>query len=385
MALDEHPVAAELADLFGHVREHRAPLGLDRGTTRVEQDLVQRAHLESPLEAVDLELAALDLLLELLDQLGVGARQVANVGLGRFAFRALRLEVEPQRIVADAQALEIVDQPDACLVEDRALELQVLPGLLEVADPLLERGQALLPLDAFDDERTIARDPGGNEQESRFWIRWRDYRDENDEPIDDILNKTLVKFKEPFDMKGTAYLMVVRADRAAEQWVYRPSDRRVRRVKMRGGSGVGGTDFSWDDIAFQNVEDADYERLPDEVVRGVPVYVVLAKLKPLKRSRYSKSMVYLEKDHYISLRARHWDHARVEVKELNSEYDSIKRFGDHWVATRGVAQNLQEGTSSSMLIDGLDPDAEIADSMFRTFKLGTTRERLTKDIRGAHE
>ena len=238
---------------------------------------------------------------------------------------------------------------------------------------------------AIQHQRTVSRDPGGNEQESRFWVRWRDYRDENDEPIDDILNKTLVKFKEPFDMKGTAYLMVVRADRAAEQWVYRPSDRRVRRVKMRGGSGVGGTDFSWDDIAFQNVEDADYERLPDEVVRGVPVYVVLAKLKPLKRSRYSKSMVYLEKDHYISLRARHWDHARVEVKELNSEYDSIKRFGDHWVATRGVAENLQEGTSSSMLIEGLDPDAEIADSMFRTFKLGTTRERLTKDIRGARE
>ena len=154
---------------------------------------------------------------------------------------------------------------------------------------------------------------------------------------------------------------------------------------MRGGAGVGGTDFSWDDIAFQNVEDADYERLPDEVVRGVDVYVVLAKLKPLKRSRYSKSMVYLEKDHYIALKARHWDHARVEVKELNSEYDSIKRCGDHWVATRGVAENLQEGTSSSMLIEGLDPDAEIADSMFRTFKLGTTRERLTKDIRGARE
>ena len=154
---------------------------------------------------------------------------------------------------------------------------------------------------------------------------------------------------------------------------------------MRGGAGVGGTDFSWDDIAFQNVEDADYERLPDEVVRGVDVYVVLAKLKPLKRSRYSKSMVYLEKDHYIALKARHWDHARVEVKELNSEYDSIKRFGDHWVATRGVAQNLQEGTSSSMLIEGLDPDVEIADAMFRTFRLESTRERLTKKIRGVKE
>ncbi|NRA03659.1 MAG: outer membrane lipoprotein-sorting protein [Myxococcales bacterium] len=238
---------------------------------------------------------------------------------------------------------------------------------------------------AVQHQRSISRDPGGNEQETRFWVRWRDYRDENDEPVDDVINKTLVKFKEPFDMKGTAYLMVVRADRASEQWVYRPSDRRVRRVKMRGGAGVGGTDFSWDDIAFQNVEDADYERLPDEVVRGVDVYVVLAKLKPLKRSRYSKSMVYLEKDHYIALKARHWDHARVEVKELNSEYDSIKRFGDHWVATRGVAQNLQEGTSSSMLIEGLDPDVEIADAMFRTFRLESTRERLTKKIRGVKE
>ena len=279
-----------------------------------------------------------------------------------------------------APADSTVQGPSATEVEDALPEGGSLTGKELYSRFLKNRLHS-----AIQHQRTISRDPGGNEQESRFWVRWRDYRDDEDKPVDDIINKTLVKFKEPFDMKGTAYLMVVRADRAAEQWVYRPSDRRVRRVKMRGGSGVGGTDFSWDDIAFQNIEDADYERLPDEVVRGIPVYVVVAKVKPLKQSRYSKSMVYLEKEHYISLKARHWDHARVEVKELNSEHDSIKRFGDHWVATRGIAQNLQEGTTSSMFIEGLQPDAEITDSMFRTFKLESTRERLTKDIRGVKE
>ncbi len=31
-------------------------------------------------------------------------------------------------------------------------------------------------------QTVLSRDPGGNEQRSRFWVRWKDYRDNQDHP-----------------------------------------------------------------------------------------------------------------------------------------------------------------------------------------------------------
>ena len=54
--------------------------------------------------------------------------------------------------------------------------------------------------------------------------------------------------------------MVVNADRSNDQFVWSPSTGRVRRVDLR-GVGVMGTDYTFDDIAWKNIEDADYQRL----------------------------------------------------------------------------------------------------------------------------
>ena len=52
--LDAHPVVLEPQDLLRNLGEHRLALGLDLGAPRVEQDLLERAHLEPALEALDL-------------------------------------------------------------------------------------------------------------------------------------------------------------------------------------------------------------------------------------------------------------------------------------------------------------------------------------------
>jgi hypothetical protein len=57
-------------------------------------------------------------------------------------------------------------------------------------------------------QTVVSRDPGGNEQRSRFWVRWKDYRDENKHAVNGVLAKTLVKFSAPEDMRQTGFLMV---------------------------------------------------------------------------------------------------------------------------------------------------------------------------------
>ena len=76
------------------------------------------------------------------------------------------------------------------------------------------------------------------------------------------VNATLVKFNDPPDMRHTGYLMITNVDRSSDQFVYRPSDRKVRRVRLDGMT-VMGTDYTFDDITYRDMSDATYTRLPD--------------------------------------------------------------------------------------------------------------------------
>jgi len=226
---------------------------------------------------------------------------------------------------------------------------------------------------AIQHQRVISTDPGGGEQSTRFWVRWKDFRDdEHNANADGVLGKTLIKFQEPADTKHLGFLMILKEGGSHDQFVYTPSSRKVKRVNLRDVS-VMGTDFSFDDIAFQDIEDADYRRLEDEEIEGRLVYVVEAVVKPEIDSSYSRTLAYLEKEHYVPLRARYWDHADVEVKEMKARPESIRDFNGVWVATDSTMYNLKRRTSSTLEVENIDPNIEIAENLFSTFRLGLRR------------
>jgi hypothetical protein len=262
-----------------------------------------------------------------------------------------------------ARASDRVEAPSASEVEEALPAGESLTGR-ELYDRFLDNKLHT----AIQYQQIVSRDPGGNEQKTRFWVRWKDYRDENDVSEQGVIAKTLVKFQEPYDMRNTAFLLIQRDDGPDEQFFYRPSSGLTRRVKLR-GVGIFGTDFSYEDIDFQNLEDAEYHRLPDQEIDGVSVYVVEATLKPLSGSDYYKTVSYLEKGHYVPLRARYWDHSQVEIKELRSPYDSIEEFDGAWIPTVTTMRNLREGTSSTLYIERLDPNPDIADRLFSVLRL----------------
>jgi hypothetical protein len=267
---------------------------------------------------------------------------------------------------------ETIEVPSSAEIEDAIPEGASLSGR-EIYERFLKNKLH----SAVQHQRIISSDPGGNDQESRFWVRWKDYREENgkgekEASPDGVLAKTLVKFVEPFDMRFTGYLMIMREDRDHDQFVFTPSTRRIRRVKLRQAS-VMGTDYTFADIAYQDIEDADYRRLPDEFIEDVAVYVVEAVFKPFVQSPYTKTMVYLDREHFVPLRARYWDHADVEIKEMSAVPSSLKEFNSVWVATESTMRNLKEGTCSTLHVEKLDPNPELADQLFSIFRLELRR------------
>lgn len=213
----------------------------------------------------------------------------------------------------------------------------------------------------------LSRDPAGNPQETRFILRAKDYRDAHDDAVDGIYSKTLVKITGPRELEHTGYLYVHRSDRADDQFIYSPMRMRTARASIR-GQNVAGTDFSFDDFltSLDDIEDAHYTRHADETVDGTLCYVVEAVMKPGAKSRYTKSIVYVEKEHYVPLRTRYWDDVGVEAKALTSPHRSVKNYDGVWVPTESTMTDLLEDTQSTLTIDTLDPNPPLTDTDFST-------------------
>jgi len=254
-----------------------------------------------------------------------------------------------------------IDTPSAGEVERTLPAGESLTGK-EIYDRFLRNRRKLRT--ARQEGRILSRDPGGNPQETRFELRAKDYRDADEQPVDGIYSKTVIQLMGPYEIRWSGYLYVHRADRADDQYSYAPSRRRVSRISLKGQS-LAGTDFSFDDflVSVDDIEDADYERRPDEVFQGVAVYVVEATMKPDARSRYTRTISYVEKEHYVPLRTRYFDRG-VEVKDLVSPHEKIKDFDGAWVPTESRMTDILEGTSSTMHLDRLDPNPTFDDHDF---------------------
>jgi hypothetical protein len=178
----------------------------------------------------------------------------------------------------------------------------------------------------------------------------------------------LLEFTHPFDMRHTTYLMFAYDQRASQQWVYRPSARRVSRVRLNSVS-IMGTDFDYSDFGFKTIDDAEYRRLPDTVIDGVPAYVVEAWPKSHVDTQYSRSVIYMEQDRYVLLRSRAWDKAGVAIRELVTVPASIRQFDGVWIATEATMTDLLEGTSSTLYIEKIEANTPLADKRFALTRL----------------
>jgi hypothetical protein len=187
-------------------------------------------------------------------------------------------------------------------------------------------------------------DRGGNIEVVEMDVKYKSFRGESKK----ILSKSIARYKAPQDVRHMGYLVINKASGTDDQFVYRPSARRTRRVNLRGESVVG-TDFSLEDIIPRELEDAAYKRLPDEVLAGRPVYVVEVTPTPDNDSEYSRFVAYVDTASFVTLRNDYWDRKGVKFKELVSVVDSITRYDGQakngsdavWVARESKVVNTR--------------------------------------------
>jgi len=199
-------------------------------------------------------------------------------------------------------------------------------------------------------------DRGGNFQTVELEVRYMNFRERSKK----IVSKTIAKYQAPQDVRHLGYLVINKHDGSDDQFVFRPSSRRVRRVNLR-GEAVSGTDFSFEDVLPAEFEDASYERLPDERVSEIDTYVIQVFPVENSDSEYSKMVTWVDKTNYVPLRTRYWDNRDVAVKELTSDPKSIEEHTDEekgeekrvWLAHNSRMQHLKLGTWTELKVDEL--------------------------------
>jgi hypothetical protein len=208
------------------------------------------------------------------------------------------------------------------------------------------------------DTRLVSGDRGAAVQESRLLMTWSSFRDEKDQPVQGVLSKTLVRYTDPFDLRFSGYLVVNNDERQNDQFVYLNARRKVRRVNLR-EEAVFGTDFSFEDIVPNEVEDADYTRLPDQDLEGRRMFVVELVPKKHENSKYSKIETHVEKSSCVPLFTRYWDEKDVEVKQLRVVAEKIKTIdGVHWPMELTM-KNLQLESFTTLLVEKLDANPKL--------------------------
>ncbi len=210
----------------------------------------------------------------------------------------------------------------------------------------------------------LSGDRAGNDQETRLKMWFQSFRGPDRQPIEGIvLSKSMVKYTHPFDIRHSGYLIINNLNRANDQFLYRSSDRRVRRVNLR-GEAVFGTDFSFEDVVPKEIEDADYERLSDTEVDGIPCYRVVAIPRPYTNSEYSRILVTVEKERPVTLRSDYWDDREIHVKEMKVDPTSIRLLKDIWVPHEMTMTNLRHDTYTKLRVVEIDPNPALARNVF---------------------
>jgi len=180
------------------------------------------------------------------------------------------------------------------------------------------------------------------------------------------VEKKLIKFLAPADVKGTSFLVISRNGQD-EMKLYLPALKRVRRIA--GGQKKGsfmGSDFSYDDISnLGKIEVDDYENklLREEELNGAKTYVVEARPKAGVDSSYDKQVLWVRADDFVPVRIEFYQKGKlVKVMTL----DHVQKFagGKYLMPTHMVMENVKSKHKTELTMSDLELDVDIPDSVF---------------------
>jgi len=167
-------------------------------------------------------------------------------------------------------------------------------------------------------------------------------------PDEQVGDKSLIVFKSPADIYGTALLSHAKILKADDQWLYLPALKRIKRISSVNKSGpFMGSEFSFEDFTSQELNKYKYRYLREEACGNMTCDVV--ERKPLyKHSGYSRQVAWTDQKDYQVRKVDFYDRRGDLLKTLEqkkwTQYD-----GKYWRAHLLTMRNHHTGKSTDLV------------------------------------
>ncbi|MEE8057186.1 MAG: outer membrane lipoprotein-sorting protein [Pseudomonadales bacterium] len=195
---------------------------------------------------------------------------------------------------------------------------------------------------------------------------------------------------EPASERGIGMLTYSYDDvsKDTESWLYLSALGKVKRMASGTGedrepTALFGSEFTTEDMESGKTDEYYYQILQEGLYAGNQVWVIEAKPKParLKKTNYSKILLWIDKERFIPLKLQNFDKQGKPYKRII--FKNIQQINGLWLARDVTVMNMKTQRLSNMKTSeialGVDIDQEFLTQ--RTLTDFAYREKELKKLR----
>ncbi len=186
--------------------------------------------------------------------------------------------------------------------------------------------------------------------------------------------KSIMVFKKPADVSGTAFLTWEYDDptREDDKWLYMPAMKKVRRISGASKNEYFmGSDFTYDDMGDRNVEEDTHTLLGEENVDGHDCWKIES-IPVNPEDMYTRKLLWVCRAADMVIKAEYYD--KDGLLKIYKALDFRKQDG-FWTLFRSEMDNVSRHHKTVMTVDAVQYDSGISDHLFRvsTIQRGAIR------------
>lgn len=201
--------------------------------------------------------------------------------------------------------------------------------------------------------------------ESRDWSRELTLRYKRLGDVD----ASYLEVTDPFDVKGTSFLLLDRERGPDEQYIYVPAMGRTLQVSERSRKQPFlGSDFYVSDMVRPDPDAYEYTLIGEDEIDGHGCKLVQATPKAPEQELYGKTVFAIDPKEPALIRTQFFDKHGKLLKVWT--VDDLERIDGVLTPRKQTMKNVQEGTESTLEIKEIEYNADIPDDLFQRSQLG---------------
>jgi hypothetical protein len=172
----------------------------------------------------------------------------------------------------------------------------------------------------------------------------------------------LLVLLEPQSLKGLSYLLHDSYDNPTEQWIYLPYIDRVRKIDETSYyESFLSTDFTFADLSLISSRNEKFKYLGEEEIGGMKAYKIESTSKE-PNYYYSRIINWITKDTFLLVRRDYYSPNNILWKK--QLFENLTLINGVLMPLRIRMINIQNNTSTELIVNELDPDTELPDEIF---------------------